>query len=194
MTNKELVEKYPFLAPKNVWTGEVIEDYDYSITEADAFCEGWWKRFGIPLCDDLKDVLVRNDCLNDFYFTQVKEKFGQLRLYDNGHPQEWGEHLMAWEYISEHTCIECGKFPVPMRDYGWVSPWCDDCFRKAHPDKSEDLLAKWSPKNKDLPDGKPLDYLTYARFSENGREEHKIDMKPYYEKIGYTGEVVKEND
>jgi len=39
-----------------------------------------------------------------------------------------------------------------------------------------------------------LEYLTYTRFSENGREEHKIDMKPYYEKIGYTGEVVEEND
>ena len=27
-----------------------------------------------------------------------------------------------WEYISEHTCINCGKFPAPMRYNGWISP------------------------------------------------------------------------
>ena len=27
---KKLVERYPYLLPRNVWTGEVPEDYDYT--------------------------------------------------------------------------------------------------------------------------------------------------------------------
>lgn len=38
--NKKLVKKYPFLLPRNVWTGEVSEDYDYSYTQADALPSG----------------------------------------------------------------------------------------------------------------------------------------------------------
>ena len=30
--NKELIKKYPFLLPRNVWTDKVPEDYDYSYT------------------------------------------------------------------------------------------------------------------------------------------------------------------
>ena len=29
MNNKELIERYPFLLPRNRWTGEIPEDYDY---------------------------------------------------------------------------------------------------------------------------------------------------------------------
>ena len=34
--NKKLIERYPFLMPRNRWTGKVPEDYDYSYTELDA--------------------------------------------------------------------------------------------------------------------------------------------------------------
>lgn len=40
MTNKELVEEFPFLLPRNRFTGEVPKDYDYSYTELDAMPEG----------------------------------------------------------------------------------------------------------------------------------------------------------
>ena len=29
--NKNLLEKYPWLTPYNVWTGKLNEDYDYNI-------------------------------------------------------------------------------------------------------------------------------------------------------------------
>lgn len=44
--NKQLVEKYPFLLPRNRWTGKVQEDYDYSYTELDGMPDGWRKAFG----------------------------------------------------------------------------------------------------------------------------------------------------
>ena len=44
--NKQLCEKYPFLLPRNRWTGLVHPDYDYSYTELDAMPTGWRKAFG----------------------------------------------------------------------------------------------------------------------------------------------------
>ena len=39
--NKELLEKYPWLTPYNVRTGEPLEDYDYEYTWADDISLGW---------------------------------------------------------------------------------------------------------------------------------------------------------
>ena len=33
--NKKLIERYPWLLPRNVWSDEVPEDYDYSYTKFD---------------------------------------------------------------------------------------------------------------------------------------------------------------
>ena len=38
--NKKLVKEFPFLLPRNVWTGEIISDYDYSFTELDSMPDG----------------------------------------------------------------------------------------------------------------------------------------------------------
>ena len=46
MNNKELIERYPFLMPRNRWTGNIPEDFNYSYTELDALEDGWRKAFG----------------------------------------------------------------------------------------------------------------------------------------------------
>lgn len=45
-SNQELIERFPFLIPRNRWTGKVPEDYDYSYTELDSMPDGWRKAFG----------------------------------------------------------------------------------------------------------------------------------------------------
>lgn len=178
--NRCLCQRYPFLLPRNVWTGKVVENYNYTWTEADCFEPGWWKRFGIPLCEDLREVLLKYDYLEKFRFSQIKEKYGSLCLYDFGAPKEWNEHLYAWEYISEHTCVRCGAFPVKMRDDGWVSPYCDSCFSRINKNASKEQLKKMTV------DDTPLEeFLTYQKFSKDGSTEYKVDLKPYYLKIGY---------
>jgi hypothetical protein len=138
--------------------------------------DGWAKKFGHLFCEDLREVLERNNFLDEYVVLQVKEKYGQLRWYDNA-PEEWYNHMDAWEYISEHTCVKCGKFPVPMRDDGWISPWCDECFRELHPNAPEEQLKKWTY-NEPL-----VEYLFV-------RKDEYIDMKPYYEKLGYNGPML----
>ena len=74
--NKELIEKYPFLLPRNVWTGKVSEDYDYSYTLLDDMPEGWKNCFGEIMCEIIKDALVKNNYLEKYRISQIKEKYG----------------------------------------------------------------------------------------------------------------------
>lgn len=183
---KELVEKYPFLLPRNVWTDKLDDDYDYS------YCwfkndipQGWWKRWGLAYLDDLKEVLEKYDFLDKFRFLQVKEKFGGLRAYNSGAPEEWFSHEYAWEYISKHTCVKCGEFPARLIDDGWVSPWCDDCFKKNHGNLNKREFAKYSEKWVIDKDSRLQEYLVINHFSKDGNYQEWIDMKPFYDKIGW---------
>ena len=73
--NRKLCEKYPFLIPRNRWSGmriteaqdggywpgnpEAIPEYDYEYTELDSMPEGWRKAFGIQMCEEIKQELLR---------------------------------------------------------------------------------------------------------------------------------------
>lgn len=48
-SNQKLIERFPFLIPRNRWTGKVPEDYDYSYTELDSMPDGWRKDHAIKL-------------------------------------------------------------------------------------------------------------------------------------------------
>ena len=130
--NKKLIEKYPFLKPRNVWNDEEIEDYDYSYTILDDMPEGWKKRFGEELCEDLKEELEKCNYLDKYRIVQLKEKYSSMRLYDGGSPRESHvqEIIDKYEHISGRTCVCCGKFPVPVTDAGWILPICKECFEK----------------------------------------------------------------
>ena len=58
--NKQLIEKYSWLYPHYQWTGEKVEDYDYTWTELDALSEGWRKAFGELLCEEIQEELEKN--------------------------------------------------------------------------------------------------------------------------------------
>lgn len=85
MRNKRLLKRYPFLAPCKRW-GDT--KYDYTYTEIDMLDTGWRKAFGYLLLEDLKDVLIKANFLHQFRFTEIKEKWGALRLDCNGAPRE----------------------------------------------------------------------------------------------------------
>lgn len=84
--NKALLERYPFMEPRNVWTGESIEDYTYSWTLADDIPDGWRVAFGDQMLEELREELIKFNYLNDYRPLQIKEKYGTLRWYDSGIP------------------------------------------------------------------------------------------------------------
>ena len=180
--NRELVKKYPFLVPRSALTGTPIEYYDYTWKAWESEMPvGWWKRWGKAYCEDFAQVCKEEGIdLNDVFSYQVKEKFGGLRNYLNICPRSWNEHEYAWEYISEHTCVKCGKFPSPLRDDGWVSAYCDNCHtNKMFKTDDKDYIIDNYPKNR------LLEYISYISYKDDKKVENWIDMKPYYDKIGW---------
>lgn len=124
--NKALCERFPFLVLRNVWTGEIISDYDYTFTELDMMPDGWREAFGIQLCEELKAALDKTNIAEPWFPTQIKEKYGELRWYANWYTKEIEEILDKYSKLSRHTCIVCGK-PATKISTGWISPYCDNC-------------------------------------------------------------------
>lgn len=139
--------------------------------------DGWWKRFGEAFVEDLEEVLTKHNISEDeFQIYDVKEKFGQLRFYSNA-PDEWEDHMYAWEYISERTCIVCGKFPVFTETTGWICPMCEECAKE---NKMGKLREKFMNKLSSI--------VVYNVYTKDGRYEEGIDLLPYYKKMGYEYE------
>ncbi len=128
--NKKLIERYPFLTPRNRWTGKIPEDYDYSYTELDAMPDGWRIAFGEQMCEEIREELLKAGCLEKYRITQIKEKYGSLRWYDFGCTDKMIQQIIPkYEKLSAYTCICCGK-PATQIALGWISPFCDDCVPK----------------------------------------------------------------
>jgi hypothetical protein len=65
-------------------------------------------------------------------FHQVKEKFGELRVYHEGGDKEIGSMISFAEYLSRFICEDCGKFDftVGTTTKGWIYTICKDCISK----------------------------------------------------------------
>jgi len=115
--------KYPFLQPRNVWTGKRYWDWNefYHIPR------GWKKAFGKQLRNDLRKALIKDGILKTFYFTQIKEKYGELCLYNNGTGEATEYVIRHYEELSKCYCINCGK-PARYMTTGWIEYLCEDCF------------------------------------------------------------------
>lgn len=177
--NKKLIERYPFLLPRNRWTDKVVKNYNYTYTELDAMPRGWKKAFGVILCEELRESLLENGFLEKYRITQIKEKYGGLRWYSNGCDEKMKDIINKYEYLSEHICIECGKFDVSMFDDGWVSPYCDNCFieKRRKINKNYQKFSK-----KELPEFNEKELLEKFRL-----EDEPIETSLHIETMGRDG-------
>lgn len=174
---KGMIEKYPYLLPRNVFSGKVSEDYDYSYIIGE-YClpKGWFDLF-LQMCEDIREPLERSGHLNDFMFMQVKEKYGSMRLYDNGATSEVHEILDKYEFLSTQVCSECGR-PATKMTVGYICPYCDDCVKNS----GEDI---------ELAD--PIDIRTEykrLRYLNGVKEELNVSVtdewERYLERIGFV--------
>ena len=125
-----LIKRFPFLECHNVWTNSKIK-HNYDYTWLDDMPKGWRKKFGISICQDIKNLFIEtgySEFVYEYRITQIKEKYGQLRWYDNGVPQHisslMSELLTEYEYKSSHTCMICGnKGEIDYNEY-WLSALC----------------------------------------------------------------------
>lgn len=121
--------RYPFYKWRNVWTGKFL-GYRYTLYED--IGPGWRTAFGPQLSKDLKAALIKDKCLHKFRFTQIKEKYGTLRLYyGQGCGKNADKVLSYYERLSECYCQYCGKPSRYVTD-GWITYLCEDCYDAEH--------------------------------------------------------------
>lgn len=131
LNNKRKLRKYKILK----WIDENIFDKIFFLptsTELNALEPGWRKKFGIDICKEIKQSLLKHGgrkALKSYRILQIKEKFGGLRWYDNGGNEEIFRSIIPkYEKLSFQTCIHCGK-PAEYISKGWISPYCEDCAK-----------------------------------------------------------------
>ena len=125
--NKALCERYPFLIVHNNWTRIPEEDCNYIIL--DLMPSGWRRAFGLQMCEEIRRILIEYDFLYDYEIVDIKEKYGELRWYDFGAPDEVYNIINKYRKLSKKICICCGQ-PATKISMGWISPWCDKCADK----------------------------------------------------------------
>ena len=163
--NQLLISRYPFLLPRNDWTGEVSEDYDYEYTLLDEIPEGWRNAFGMILMEELRKACLKTHYLQKLRIMQIKEKFGQLRIYFSDAPRECQDIVNKYEIISEYVCIRCGKLDVPMMNDSWISPYCKTCWT--------DMLKRQVKASRKY-SSKPVDEKAY--LTENAWENRAMNL------------------
>ena len=122
--NKSLCYIMPFLIPI-MSDDEPPNGYDFEFTWLDEVPEGWRELF-LEKCVKLSDILDYDYSENEFRILEIKEKYGELRIYYTGAEcvsKEIDELFEEAKLESKYTCIRCGdksetsfskKFGVPM--------------------------------------------------------------------------------
>ena len=150
--NKKLCERFPFLT----WYGNPLymgyteeNGPNYKYTWEDELEDGWRKAFCPQIWEELKAILEKADYVDKFRFAQIKEKWGELRMYYSGIPTEIFDEIEAWaeKYLelSKKVCIDCCE-PVKYMTVGRVSFVCEDCAKKSNHAciKMEDIDAYYN--------------------------------------------------
>ena len=165
--NKALLQEYPFLKPYGADRWE-DDPYDYSWTMLDLVCLGWQKMF-LEYCGKIKEKLIEaNIPLDHFYFSEIKEKWGNLNVYPGGeYTKEVGDLVQTMETDSLLYCPSCGK-PSKEITQGYILYVCEDCAKESKM-KHRPLTAD------DIP------YYTYYIKDENGNEKKERRDVPHRE-------------
>lgn len=124
---KVLVERYPFLLPRNVFTDKIPEDYDYTYIKYLEIPKGWKKLF-FQMCEDIRQPLIDANYLDKFRFSQIKEKYNTMRCYHFGAPEEVDEIINKYCMMASYVCTNCGK-PAMYETDGYIASFCEECWK-----------------------------------------------------------------
>jgi hypothetical protein len=122
---RKLVERYPYLLPRNVFTDKLPDDYDYTYIKFLEIPIGWNRLF-LQMCEDIRQPLIDDDYLDKFRFTQVKEKYNRLECYNLGASEEVNRILDKYMVLSRYVCTKCGK-RARYETQGYIASYCKRC-------------------------------------------------------------------
>ena len=125
---KKLIERHPYLLPRNVWTDKVPEDYDYTYIRGEHEIPDGWSKLFLQMCEDIRQPLIDANYIDKFRFTQIKEKYNRMECYNFGAPEVVHDIIHKYSVISSYVCTRCGK-PATYETQGWIASFCDDCLK-----------------------------------------------------------------
>lgn len=174
--NKALCKKYPFLIPCD-WMGhsmEEDEDWNYAFTWRDDVPFGWLHLFDL-MCEELLFAIKDTPYFEIFGFDEVKEKYGELRIYDRGGNDATRRILDKWCFLSGYVCATCGK-PEARMTRGYIIPRCFDCWMEFHATDYRDYIKRTSA----------LIYppvLHIMKWTSTGNKEVAISCEDEYQRL-----------
>lgn len=166
-------KKYPWLRLRDLYSGEI----DNTCDAMDDMPEGWKKAFGSMMCEELDTAIKAAGLEDEFIFEQVKEKFGELRIYHSPYNRGVHEIINKYAVLSQNICIHCGKPDVPMINTNWIRPSCRECYINSNRiTGTYEMLSEGK-------DGRMSDSYKVTRFSKTGDVVTVYDIHETAEKI-----------
>ena len=125
---KDLIEKYPYLMPRNVWTDKIPDGFDYSYIRGIGELPPGWNKLFLQMCEDIRQPLKEAGYIEKFRFTQIKEKWGRMRCYHVGATVKVNDIIAKYENMSHYICSRCGK-PANYKTLCYVETLCEECWK-----------------------------------------------------------------
>ena len=121
----KIITKYPkFFDYLKEYKGEMILPMMFGI----GFGDGWYW-----LLDNLMDSIqgyIDGNRKPQVQAVQIKEKFGGLRFYTNGHDELVDGMIWLAEHMSYNICEHCGSTKNVSQTKGWITTLCEDCMKE----------------------------------------------------------------
>lgn len=126
-------------------------------------CGDGWKEIIQPILDYVDNYNIDKSEEERITISQIKEKFGTLRVYVNNGTEELREIIRNAEHESSITCEFCGSKENIGHTLGWITTCCEKCIKQLA--DSNKRTYKWVDNN-----------------TSNG-EINTYELKPNQEKI-----------
>jgi hypothetical protein len=112
------------------------EDWRYDLRKKYPFlkcaidCDIGWYKLLDNLFKEIDDWYTQYhwDQLPEFMVTDIKEKYGTLRVYVGSSHETIFDMIDRAEEESAHTCEECGEEGSIRTLAGWYRTVCDKCY------------------------------------------------------------------
>ena len=97
-------------------------------------CGDGWHNLLDKLCHDIQ-AYIEMEGIPQITFTQVKEKFGELRIYYTSIDQHIDNLIAEAATFSRSVCENCGTSGALRKTrYGWIKPLCSECVKQYNTD------------------------------------------------------------
>lgn len=121
MDNKdiEIIRQYPELFDEERMKNHSIILFGFELGKG-------WKDLILNSLPELSKIVKERE-IKDFSISQIKEKFGGLRIYYSPRDEEVQNFVEKLENKCDKTCEICGADNAVIRNGGWVRTLCDNC-------------------------------------------------------------------